>query len=101
MCSAFGSKREKLKTYSFFSMIFIFIFYFCRYGAILEIVQGRQDVLEKIKGCVFDSGAAEPFNPQVFESWFPMILVCFIVCLFIYHICVFSASLDNGTLTNI
>lgn len=40
----------------------------CSYGAILENLKSRQDLLEKIKGCVVDSGGDPDINTKV--VWF-------------------------------
>lgn len=37
----------------------------CRYGAILDNLRGRQDLMERIKGCVVDSGGDPNIDPKV------------------------------------
>ncbi|WOH10344.1 hypothetical protein DCAR_0729811 [Daucus carota subsp. sativus] len=40
------------------------------YGAILDDLQGRPDILDKIKGCVIDSGGDPNIDPKVWAAGF-------------------------------
>ena len=51
-------------------MVLLVLIFVCRYGALLEIWEDRPDLIEKIRGCVVDSGAGAPFDPKVCFSCF-------------------------------
>ncbi|XP_071712828.1 uncharacterized protein [Rutidosis leptorrhynchoides] len=40
------------------------------YGHILNLLQGRKELLDKIKGCVVDSGGAPELDPKIFAAGF-------------------------------
>ncbi|KAH7682758.1 hypothetical protein IHE45_05G142300 [Dioscorea alata] len=45
------------------------------YGEILNNLQLRNDILQKIKGCIFDSGAAPEIDPQIWAAGFSAALL--------------------------
>nr|XP_043616254.1 transmembrane protein 53-A-like [Erigeron canadensis] len=38
------------------------------YGALLNILQGKEEILNKIKGCVVDSGGVPEFDPKIWAA---------------------------------
>ncbi|GKA79718.1 transposase, Ptta/En/Spm, transposase, Tnp1/En/Spm-like protein [Tanacetum coccineum] len=48
-----------------FEFKYALVMHYCRYGSILNTIQGRNELLEKIIGCVVDSGGVLELDPKV------------------------------------
>jgi hypothetical protein len=46
------------------SFVFLSTF-FCSYGAVLENLQSRADITERIRGCIVDSAPVLEIRPEV------------------------------------
>lgn len=47
----------------------------CRYGAILSHLQERPDLIQRIRGCIVDSGGDPELNPKVWAAGFAAALL--------------------------
>ncbi|GKC17879.1 retrovirus-related pol polyprotein from transposon TNT 1-94 [Tanacetum coccineum] len=70
----FKTKSGKIKTKAFktiaeLSSLYIGVLLFKRYASILNILQGRNELLEKIIRCVVDSGGVPELHPKVSNIW--------------------------------
>ncbi|GKC94174.1 retrovirus-related pol polyprotein from transposon TNT 1-94 [Tanacetum coccineum] len=63
------SRPEAFETMAELSSLHIGVFLFERYGSILNILQGRNELLEKNIGCVVDSGGVPELDPKVSDIW--------------------------------
>ncbi|GKC35627.1 hypothetical protein Tco_1048011 [Tanacetum coccineum] len=50
-------------------VVFEFKYALVMYGSILNILQGRNELLEKIIGCVVDLGGVPELDPKVSDIW--------------------------------
>ncbi|GJV46911.1 alpha/beta hydrolases superfamily protein [Tanacetum coccineum] len=63
------SRPKAFETMAELSSLYIGVLLFERYGSILNILHGRNELLEKIIGCVVDSGGVPELDPKVSDIW--------------------------------